>query len=239
MAEVRSRVFRRAQGRRSAACAATPDDKNLILIRHGETEMNSYLHKNPYMGNGFKDPGFYDTILNQNGIAQAKALNDKLRRQLLTESGCEVDVVMVSPLTRTLQTADFAFHGFDDTPRIVNPMIREKLWLASDVGSPPSKLSKRFPHYDFTVLDDYWWYEGECRSPLEDWQIVREEPNHKFVARLEAFRKDLMQRPESTIAVVAHWGVLNAMTGRDFRNCESYRCTLSTLRKKFRAPGES
>ena len=37
-----------------------------------------------------------------------------------------------------------------------------------------------------------------------------------FSKRVKVFRKWLMDRPESVIAVVAHWGVLLELTGRDF-----------------------
>jgi hypothetical protein len=39
-----------------------PMDKELILLRHGVTELNEYLKENPW-GPGFKDPALWDTKL--------------------------------------------------------------------------------------------------------------------------------------------------------------------------------
>ena len=38
-------------------------NKELILLRHGVTEMNEYLAKNPWGSPGFKDPSLWDTKL--------------------------------------------------------------------------------------------------------------------------------------------------------------------------------
>mmetsp|Transcript_20077 Transcript_20077/g.27977 ORF Transcript_20077/g.27977 Transcript_20077/m.27977 type:complete len:259 (-) Transcript_20077:182-958(-) len=210
-------------------------DKEILLIRHGQTEMNAFLTKTPYGSSRFRDPGFYDTVLTREGIGQARSLNQDLRRTLSKD---DVDLIMISPLTRTLQTARHVFDGFDSVPRLVVPQIREKLWLSSDVGSHPSRLSEMFPDIDFKHLDDFWWYQGDRHlPPPESWQVVHEEPDTKFVERLEKFREILRDRPEKNIAIVAHWGVLNSMTGLDFRNCEAKRIRFSELRPRFRPPG--
>jgi broad specificity phosphatase PhoE len=46
------------------------------------------------------------------------------------------------------------------------------------------------------------------------------EPKEVFTNRMATLREFLRQRPERYIAVVAHWGVLKALTGREFENCE-------------------
>jgi len=41
-----------------------------------------------------------------------------------------------------------------------------------------------------------------------------------FLERVSRFRAWLAARPERVIAVVSHWGVLDALTQLEFANCE-------------------
>ena len=75
--------------------------KTLLLVRHGITEMNVYLGTSGYGTPGFVDPGKWDTRLTPDGEAQAK----KLRTVLQDE---QIDLLVSSPLTRALLTADLA-----------------------------------------------------------------------------------------------------------------------------------
>lgn len=47
---------------------------------HGVTEMNVFLMRNGYGSEGFKDPGFWDTKLTENGERQAKNINANLAK---------------------------------------------------------------------------------------------------------------------------------------------------------------
>ena len=51
-----------------------------------------------------------------------------------------------------------------------------------------------------------------------------------FLARCAAFRAWLAARPEACVAVVAHWGVLDALTCVEFNNCELRTFALAQLR---------
>lgn len=72
-------------------------------------------------------------------------------------------VVVVSPLTRALQTADTIFAGLS-VPRLVHPLVAERLYLSSDVGHPRTQLEQEFPHYEFGELPHgpglaaAWWH---------------------------------------------------------------------------------
>ena len=46
----------------------------------------------------------------------------------------------------------------------------------------------------------------------------------EFDSRMEAFKTYLRQRPEDTLAVVTHFGVLEQMTGQKLGNCEIWSC---------------
>ena len=183
--------------------------KTLLLVRHGITEMNVYLGTSGYGTPGFVDPGKWDTRLTPDGEAQAK----KLRTVLQDE---QIDLLVSSPLTRALMTADLAF-GDDPAafPRIAQPFIAERRWLSSDVGRSPAELSAEFGHYDLSALGETWWWEGDDAAAVE--------PNEVFLARLRRFCYWLDARPEQRIAVVAHWGVFYSLLGRSLKNCELVR----------------
>ena len=207
--------------------------KTLLLVRHGITEMNVYLGTSGYGTPGFVDPGKWDTRLTPDGEAQAK----KLRTVLQDE---QIDLLVSSPLTRALMTADLAF-GDDPAafPRIAQPFIAERRWLSSDVGRSPAELSAEFGHYDLSALGETWWWEGDdaaaaaaraARAKLQGVApaelrgvAMAVEPNDVFLARLRSFCYWLDARPEQRIAVVAHWGVFYSLLGRSLKNCELVR----------------
>lgn len=55
------------------------------------------------------------------------------------------DVIVVSPLTRCLQTCRLVFEGQEDIPRVVTPLASERVWHSSDVGRSPRELEIEFP----------------------------------------------------------------------------------------------
>ena len=78
-----------------------------VQIRHGETEMNEYLRRfrSSSRGHSFVDPGLRDTVLTSTGKEQAQRLRQNL------EALPPPEVIVASPLSRALQTADIAFPG--------------------------------------------------------------------------------------------------------------------------------
>lgn len=75
-------------------------------------------------------------------------------------------MLVVSPLTRALHTAELAFPSFLG-PRVVEALTRERVYLSSDAGRAPSELAGEFPGYKFDHLDDIWWYNGGSRDPTK------------------------------------------------------------------------
>jgi len=78
-----------------------------------------------------------------------------------------LQVVVVSPLTRALQTADLVFGGLP-WPHVVQPLAAERLYLSSDVGRHRELLEQDFPHHDFSYLplgqelqSAAWWHVGD------------------------------------------------------------------------------
>lgn len=107
-AHARSATVAAAAGRPDAASQAA--GKVIHLVRHGETEMNVALGLLPpgarYGEPAFEDPNLPDTRLTRRGRSQAAAA-----RAAAARLAPAPEVVVVSPLTRALQTADIVFDG--------------------------------------------------------------------------------------------------------------------------------
>jgi broad specificity phosphatase PhoE len=83
------------------------EEKKIIIIRHGRTEMNEQLAIQEWGSDNFVDKRLFDTKLTVTGIRQAQTLN----KEIISKSLGEIDLLISSPLSRTLQTAELAFKG--------------------------------------------------------------------------------------------------------------------------------
>ncbi|KAF8073238.1 SPAC5H10.03 [Scenedesmus sp. PABB004] len=187
-------------------------DLVLHLLRHGVTEMNVHLSTHRYGSRGFRDPLLYDTRLTEDGKRDARSAAAAVARLQPAP-----ELLVVSPLTRALQTAELAFG--DQLPRrtLVEPLWRERLYLSSDVGRPVRALREEFPQFSFDHLPDTPWWHTEAPH---DALAVHEEPDALFEHRMRRLADWLRGRPERCIAVVSHWACLHALTGHSFGNCE-------------------
>ena len=70
------------------------------------------------------------------------------------------DALIISPLTRALQTAELAFGKTPACPVVVEPLCSERIWLSSDVGRQPAALRQDFPYINFDALEDIWWHNN-------------------------------------------------------------------------------
>mmetsp|Transcript_6131 Transcript_6131/g.17496 ORF Transcript_6131/g.17496 Transcript_6131/m.17496 type:complete len:220 (-) Transcript_6131:4-663(-) len=189
------------------------EDRRVILLRHGQSEANCTGEDIP------------DAVLTDAGKAQAASW-----RGHIGKFGAEV--VLVSPLRRAVQTACLAFDG-DSAPLELCRHARELWWdeRVNHPGPPGAMrlLLKGLPRgAEVQDID-------EALVPSSD------DPSdeHASVSRL---REVLMSRTESTLAVVCHYGVINALTGRSAVNCEALECVLTgagkfRVLKHHRSPG--
>jgi broad specificity phosphatase PhoE len=175
--------------------------KYIYLIRHGQSTFNALFELNRV------DPLHFDARLSQIGIEQVAAA-----RQAASE--IPVDLVVVSPLTRAIQTA-VGLYGEATVPMVVTDLHRERLENSCDIGRSPSALSAEFPMLSFDHLSDPWWHNGQ-----EDDRGVAVEPDHLITRRLADFSRWLRGRPEDVVVVVGHGGFFRRLTGRSMRNCE-------------------
>jgi len=181
--------------------------KTVHLLRHAQSAFNEVYAA------GDPDPMLFDAPLSALGheqVTEARAAFKDLR----------FDVIIVSPLTRALQTATGIF-GDHDVPMQVEALHREYLENSCDVGRHPRVLSDNFPSLTFDHLAEAWWYrESEDHNHVESPVIVKE-PMDNFFDRVEAFRASLLARSEDSVLVIGHGTFFRHFSGgRVFANCE-------------------
>lgn len=163
----------------------------MILLRHGQSEFNLHFSATR------RDPGIEDPRLTPLGESQAQAAAQALAGVALTR-------LIVSPYTRTLQTAAPLLAR--DLLVEIDPLIRERFAFSCDIGSPAEALATRFPDHDFAHLANPWWPDGF-------------EEEASVIGRAAAFRARMAARPDwrETI-VVSHWAFILALTGQSLMN---------------------
>lgn len=158
-----------------------------------------------------RDPG-----LTEIGVAQAEfaAKNDALR---------DVELVLVSPLRRTLETACVAFKG---VPIVAVPDLQETNALPCDTGRPFAQVQADFPEVDLTLLrpcpND--WFE---KIGLMESHKVTEIGLQLLRERLDRVARFVLSRHEHRIAIVAHHMLFCHLVAADFANCEVMEMRLS------------
>ena len=179
--------------------------KTVLCIRHGESTFNKAWRASPV------DPLHYDAPLSETGLAQ-------VQRARATIAEVPVELVIISPLTRALQTAVGLFADHPAAPpMLVAHLARERVENSCDVGRPPAQLAADFPMLDVAHLSDVWWHaEGE-----PDERGICIEPIGTVEARVAEFRAFLLTRSERVIAVVGHGTFFYHLTGKFLANCEA------------------
>lgn len=256
-----SRGLRGAAAAESAALVLVPgwpDDvpdgsKRITLIRHAEGWHNKdHREMDNYMADGLgQTETYWDARLTPEGEEQAHKLRDKM--QWRQRMGLP-QLVAVSPLTRAVQTASFAFAEFPPRTKPATPnalmqmyrppfratsLLRERVWTHTCDGRRERHvLEAEFPHVDFGEVsegaDEMWEHKED--TPAQD-------DSDACAARGAELLQWLWARPEADIAVVTHWMFLrhlvrpfgHAKLQANFTNAEARFVTL--LREKPAKPG--
>lgn len=158
--------------------------KRVCFIRHGQG-----IHNVSMSGARVTDP-----VLTDEGKAQVARA-----RKTLVQSVPEFELVMVSPLTRALQTALGIFEG-SELPMLVTPLLRERLGAPCDEGRTKAELLEAFPCVanweGASEMREVWW------SQCTEWDLFM---------RVDALRNLINARPERTIAVVGHGRIFSLL----------------------------
>ncbi len=152
----------------------------LYLIRHGETNANvAGLWQ-----------GSTDSPLNERGLAQARALAQRIAREHLP-----ISVIYSSPLRRARQTAELVAEALGGVPIILDAGLAE-YHLGEWEG-----LS-----YDQLRHEKRLW---ERMADDPDFAPPGGESPRQFAMRLlQSFTKIIQQHPGETVAIVGHGGAL-------------------------------
>lgn len=166
----------------------------MYLLRHGQSYFNQLYNATRI------DPGIEDPELTPLGLEQAAAAAVRL-------AGASLTHIIISPFTRTLQTAQPIVGMHRASVRIM-PEVQEQAAYTCDIGSAPDVLASRFPHHDFAHLPRRWWHDG------------RETPQ-QTKERALAFQALMAARGDSaTTLLVGHWAFILALTGAALANGE-------------------
>lgn len=189
--------------------------KNLYCIRHGLAEHNvNYLK---YGCKTFYDPNFVDTSLVEEGFKQASNLGETwLNKKDPSETGSaisDIELVIVSPLKRTLQTATEIFK--DKSVPIISFELAREYPIGGHTCNKRSEkeyLMKTFPNINFDDIK-----EGEDYL----WDPEKQESIHELDLRINTFKKFIEKRPEKNIALVSHASFIGQMKDKHIKYIEN------------------
>ena len=176
--------------------------KNSLCIRHRWAVHNVLCDKIGDKAYFLKES--YDAPLVEEGILQAKELG-KNSKQLKN-----IDIVFVSPLTRTLQTPENIFERNKKVKIVALDKIKE-FPQGIDICNKRRnriELKEKFKKVDFSLLDS---------DSDQMWREDRYEKVEELKERIDEFKKFIMNENDNNIAIVSHNNFLKELL---FQNCD-------------------
>jgi len=207
-------------------------------VRHGQAEHNVAVNAEmakcraegrKWVNETSQAVGIRDPALTEFGQKQARiASTDPLIcDSALAPSGSpdRAQLVVVSPLRRTLQTA-LGLCGAASDPNfevLANPDIQECISVPCNTGRPLEALREEFSTgVDFSMLEPCpsTWFEKPSPVAIENHAEHIPEGMAALRSRCARFTDWLAARPEDRIIVVAHHTLFCHLLNIDFLNCE-------------------
>ncbi|MCJ1389736.1 hypothetical protein MMC18_002593 [Xylographa bjoerkii] len=152
-----------------------------------------------------------DPPLSELGVSQCAALQNHLQQNL--ELAQRIELIVVSPMRRTLQTAQIALRWLitRGVPVLPSADWQENSDSPCDTGSTIDVLAKEYPTIDFkTLAPEYPAKNGR-------WEFSQE----AVLQRGADCRRWLLSRPEKVIAIVSHSAFLRlAVCHSRFENAD-------------------
>ncbi|KAN0042484.1 hypothetical protein ACTFIV_005051 [Dictyostelium citrinum] len=217
--------------------------KEIFIIRHGESTFNKHY-------NEFEDPYLFDARLTEFGEKQANQLSSDNVREFLKD----IELVVTSPLTRALDTTKIGLLPLIKDKSIkclVSSIHRELLTTSDDNGRIKSVIEKEYPEFDFSLVNDERWWIPDMEELIElktnfsidtnqyFKKIPFRESESQLLKRVEQFKQFLLNRPESSIAVVGHADFFYYFTqphDLPLNNCQIIKLNLSLFDSKILNP---
>ena len=173
--------------------------KRVLWIRHGEGIHNAAekkFGKDHWENVEAKKEIYFDPDLNAVGFDQAESLSKSLQPSLAS-GDLTVDLIIVSPLTRAIRTAELAFSAiWDHVPVVAVELARERHGKnICDKRRTVTELKKAFPHVDF---NEHMFAEAD------EWHTERRETPEEVRERVKRLMRWIMDLPAETVAVVGH-----------------------------------
>ncbi|KAK3271451.1 hypothetical protein CYMTET_20199 [Cymbomonas tetramitiformis] len=191
------KIFRNGVDNAQALDRAGVAYKLLHLVRHAEGTHN--------VSKGYKLPEHHDARLTKKGIEQCARLSQS------TTSLDRVQIIVTSPLTRTVQTS---IHSFPSqlqrgVPFVALEECRETVNFTCDARRSISEIKGDFPMIDYSLLehdhDDVWQKYEDKFGPQSAFTHERESKDHAHLqARASKFFTWIAGRAETELAVVTH-----------------------------------
>ena len=186
----------------------------VYAVRHAQSTYNLWRVQRVFKPSLWfvKDPMYYDSPLTEKGLSQACQASFSVK-----EVASELDLILCSPLTRTIQT----MQGMFPNPKcrvVLTPLIREQLKHACDIGKPYSELSQSYPEYEFQHFEKEHWWQPKTSDP---WEVHRESWD-ELLERVNQTMLFLKQHREKKVFLVTHGNFLRAFLNVTFlpRNCQ-------------------
>lgn len=179
-----------------ALLAARPYRQKIYFLRHGESEANISRRDVP------------DPNLTNLGLAQAKSWQESI-------GDLGADIVLVSPLRRAVQTACHAF-AYEEVPMLLCRFAREIGWSANEntIHSTPAQLE--------AMMEDL--PRGDEVHGVREALIPGADDPYDEMASIQRLKVELAKRPERTIVVVCHFGVIATLCGTRAKNGDVFEC---------------
>lgn len=147
---------------------------SIFFTRHGESEANALRVV----------AGQSDSPLNENGIKQAHSV-----AEWAIEQGMSFDVIVSSPLSRSVQTAKI--------------IARKLHYPTDDIAYEDDLKERNCGDFEGKPIDDY--YETPESVAIKDYQVESLEALHERATRVIA--KIQTDYPDKTVLLVSHSGI--------------------------------
>lgn len=192
--------------------------KNIHWIRHAESLSNT-----SELNYKIIDPG-----LNSLGKTQASNLSYHINQ---IDSTNPIDLIIVSPMLRTLQTLDLSCKSFIyKCPIISTELVREQVnELCHKKKEDLNEKKKKFNYIDFTNIDSKdFLYE----------KFNGMEPESNVINRSKQFIDWIKKRKETNIIVLTHGGFLystfnNNVLGLQLNKSYFSNCEIRSIKLQF------
>ena len=205
--------------------------KRIHFVRHAESFCNCLRRElKVHLLPQDQRPVITDAGLTQQGVEQTKHL--KVYLQTL-----QIEIAISSPYTSALQTCLLSY-GSDNV--VISSLCAEKMdGMCDDIGLPASCLKVAFPMFDFSSLDEIWWYlqdgiksQSEAVQFLTHGKLTGETEDH-LADRAEKFLNFLREIPKQNIVVFSHCDFLAFFLSKYFEfneysldNCQVFSVNL-------------